>query len=244
MHSTPYDLSFRLFGFPICVQPFFWLIIALLGMPPQFPSLTAMLHSVTAFVAAAFLSVLVHELGHALIFRHIYEVPSCIILHAMGGVTIPVMPHHRKAGFIGALCEVLLSFAGPLAGFLLAALLYFAIMPLVTPLLMRPFGNAFPELSIQSWIDHWMFYTVAVSVLWGVFNLLPIYPMDGGQMSREIFCWFFRQRGIEFSLMLSIATAVVCALLALKTGRFIMPLLFGYFAFQNYQELSHPRFRR
>ncbi len=244
LHPTPHDLSFRLFGFPVRVQPFFWIVIALIGIPSTFPNLATMIHTVTAFVAAGFLSVLVHELGHALVFRHVYGVPASIVLHAVGGVTIPVIPHKRKRGFAGTACEVLLSFAGPFAGFLLAALFYFVIMPLVTPLLMRPFAGELPRLGVHFWIYIWMYFIVAVSVLWGIFNLLPVYPMDGGQISREIFCWLFRRRGVEISLILSILTAAICSVLAILKGQFFLPMFFGYFAFQNYFELTSKSFRR
>lgn len=244
LHPTPYDIEFRLFGFPVRVQPFFWIVLALIGIPSSHPNLAWLLHIVTAFVAAGFLSVLVHELGHALVFRFVYRVPASITLVAFGGVTMPLQPPMRRRGFVGTVCQVFLSFAGPLAGFILAALFYFALMPLVAPLLLRPFTDDVPPLSIHSWLMNWMFFVVAVSVVWGIFNLLPIYPLDGGQISREIFRYFFPRRGVEISLVLSILTAAICAALAVMTRQFFLAMFLGYFAFQNFQELQAPTFRR
>ncbi len=242
LQPTPYDLSFRLFGFPIRVQPWFWLIITLIGIPNEFPNLAVLLHITTAFVVAAFLSILAHELGHAFVFRFVFHVPSLIVLHGFGGVTIPARQHLRKRGFWGTCCEVWLSFSGPLAGFVLAALFYFLVIPVAQPLLFR--ANADP---LSAWLLLVIWDVVLVSLFWGIFNLLPIYPMDGGHISRELCCWLFPRRGIEFSLIISMVACVVCAVLSLRVGSLFLPLFFGFFAFQNYQELasrSYPFNRR
>ena len=76
---TPYDLKFRLFGFPIRITPWFWVVAALLGA--SFSPKTMVL-----WVAAVFLGILVHELGHAFAMRH-YGFQPEVTFHAMGGLT-------------------------------------------------------------------------------------------------------------------------------------------------------------
>src|SRR4029450_5040409 len=73
---------FRLFGIPIRVEPFFFIVVALFGIRLE------PLWLVFAFVAMAFVSVLVHELGHALTYRLLGQ-RSAIVLHGFGGFTVP-----------------------------------------------------------------------------------------------------------------------------------------------------------
>ena len=61
---TQADLNFSLFGFPVRVSPFFWSVAAILGWGlVREPKLFFL------FILAAFLSILIHELGHAFAFR-------------------------------------------------------------------------------------------------------------------------------------------------------------------------------
>ena len=87
-------------------------------------------------------------------------------------------------------------------------------------------------------------WTALISIFWGIFNLLPIYPMDGGHISREIFLFFFPRRGVEISLIVSILTAALLAVMALQSERIFIAFLFAYFAYQNYQEMTFGSFRR
>jgi len=109
---TRFDLHFTLFGFPVRVHPLFWLVVIVFGLSSA--SITALL----IWVVVVFISILVHELGHAFAMR-MYGLDSRIVLHMAGGLTVP-------GGWAGAALgrgeEIIVSFAGPLAGFLLAGL--------------------------------------------------------------------------------------------------------------------------
>ncbi|HSO11633.1 MAG TPA: hypothetical protein VLT51_04610, partial [Anaerolineales bacterium] len=78
---TQYDLRFSIAGIPVRVHPLFWLIALLLGS-------SGALVEIPIWILVVFVSILVHELGHALAFRR-YGIQSHIVLHAMGGLTIP-----------------------------------------------------------------------------------------------------------------------------------------------------------
>ncbi len=240
---SPYDVSFRFLGFAVRVHPLFWIIFLFLGAQWEIPdgNLGPWLCNLAILIAAVFVSILVHELGHALVFRHVLHVPSSIVLHGFGGATMPHYPHRRQAGVIGLLNEVLLSAAGPLAEFLLAGVLGLFLFLLQ----MTGTFNLFPEKTTilnmanpASFFVVFMLYTTAISVIWGVFNLLPIYPMDGGHIVREIFAYFSPRNGIGHSLMLSMLCAVLLAVLAFQYGQIFIVLLMAYFAYQNYSELS------
>ncbi|MBI1899784.1 MAG: peptidase, partial [Planctomycetia bacterium] len=67
--ATRFDLNFRLLGFPVRIHPFFWLSTVLLGTYGGRLAEKETAIRVLAFVLAAFISILVHELGHALTIR-------------------------------------------------------------------------------------------------------------------------------------------------------------------------------
>ena len=78
---SPGDLHFRLFGFPVRVHPFFWLITVVLNIRTVLT-----LPPLLAWVAAVFIGILVHELGHAFAMRH-YGQDPWITLYGLGGLT-------------------------------------------------------------------------------------------------------------------------------------------------------------
>lgn len=240
---TAYDLSFRFLGFPVRIHPFFWVLVVFLGIGGKIDHLAIWFLQLAVWVAAVLVSILVHELGHALVFRHVFGVPSYIVLHALGGVTIPVRPPPRRHGLGGVLRQVLLSASGVLLQFLLAGILLAVLVAMFSSF--AAFAQALDSerAGARGLVVLWMYYTIVVSIVWGIFNLLPIYPMDGGHISREIFSFFSPRRGVANSLVLSIVVAVLCAVLSLRTGRPFLPILLGYFAYQNYVELVRGSFR-
>jgi len=234
MNPTPQDISFRLFGFPTSIQPFFWLVAALITALHLGPidNMPIWLVQMLVGTAGVLLSILVHELGHALTFRYLFRTPCTIVLHGFGGAAIPLRHYSRSYGFRGMVANSFLSFSGPLAGFILAFLMLMLLQ--VIPADDRLAPSLF--LFFLGW-------TAAISIIWGIFNLLPIYPMDGGRIVREFFAFCFPRRGVEFSLILSMMLAAVLAVLALRFGQFFITFIFGYFAYQNYQEMSARSFR-
>jgi Zn-dependent protease len=206
----------------------------LLFMHVQIDSLRLWILNMAVCVCAIFISVLVHELGHAFVFRHIFSVESDIMLHGMGGVTIPLRPLRRYYGAKGMLCKVFLSAAGCLAGFVLAAGAYGLLMTINVQ------QNGFGLLNI---VQNFLSWTMIISIVWGIFNLLPIYPLDGGQIFREIFLFFSPRKGLANSLVISMVTAGICVALCVSYQRFFIALLAGFLAYQNYLELTRQSFR-
>jgi len=238
MRPNSNDLSFSLFGFPTFIQPFFWLVALFLAVGSVGNinnDMPIWLAKMLLGVAGVLLSVLVHEIGHALVFRHIFGTPCTIVLHGFGGMAIP--QHHRRGyGFTGAVAECFLAFSGPLAGFVLA---FFAIILL----LLIPEN---PENAVLATVLFCFFleWTAFISIVWGVLNLLPIYPMDGGHISREVFTFFSPRRGVNHSLILSMTLAVLLAVWGLQSRMILLTIIFAIFAYQNYQEWSMRSFRR
>src|SRR5689334_12648737 len=103
--------KFRAFGIPVAVEGWFWLATVFLGGGLQAHSPEAWA-GVAVWTAVVLVSILVHELGHALVGRRFGASPS-IRLHAFGGVTFLPGPHLTRAQ------NTFVSAAGPLAGLLL-----------------------------------------------------------------------------------------------------------------------------
>jgi stage IV sporulation protein FB len=236
---TQFDLRFTVAGIPVSVHPLFWLVATLLGS-------SGSLVFIPIWIFVIFVSILIHELGHAFAFRR-YGQRSRIVLHFAGGLTIPETS--ALDGWAGVpsspMQNIFISIAGPFAGFLFAALIIvsvlvtggavqttwlFGFIPLpLSPSL--PFGGALLEVFVATLL--W------VNIFWGLMNLLPVYPLDGGQVSRNIFIQYDPWDGVRKSLWLSVIAGGVIALVAFFVLRSTyMAFLFGLLAFQSFQALQ------
>ncbi len=235
---TQGDLNFVLFGIPVRVHPLFWFVGLLLGL--HSPTAAAMI----AWIAALFLGILVHELGHAAVMRSYGFYPS-IVLYGMGGLAMygPGQQYGgRRPGFGG---QVLISAAGPLAGFVLAAVVAAGMHLAGHTLFVVRIAGLVPMIfvgdPIESYFIRFVNDLLFISVFWGVINLLPVYPLDGGQIAREVALRLNPQGGFRLSLIISFVVAALVAVVALvhlgRDGVF-MALLFGYMAVNSYAMLS------
>ena len=208
---TPYDVRFPLLGFPVRVHPGFWFAALVLGgnRPPD---------AAAVWVAVVLVSVLVHELGHAVLQRAFGGRPA-ITLYAFGGVASAVGV--RDSWWR----NVAVSLAGPAAGFALAGAVYGAIVAFGQP------GAPLGRLAAADLL--W------VNVVWGVVNLAPIWPLDGGRVARELIGLVASPRGaIVGSLALSTGCGAVLAAYAYtQTGSLWNTALFGLLAYQSYEAL-------
>src|SRR5262249_34148674 len=80
-----------------------------------------------------------------------------------------------------------------------------------------------------------------VNVYWGLVNLLPIYPLDGGQAARAIFERNDPIRGQRKSLIVSAWVAVGFALIGLLTQSIYLVAMFGILAAGSAQALEAER---
>jgi Zn-dependent protease len=204
-------LHFKVGPFPVSVYPWFFLSAILLGAGYGFG------WRMLAWIFVVFVSVLVHELGHALIGLAFGGRPE-IRLEAFGGVTFPQFRTRPRPGR-----QFVLSFAGPIAGLLLGALAYAIV-------------RAFPPErgSVSAFV---MAQFVWVSIVWAAFNLLPILPLDGGNMMLAFIEGVRRRPSVAIASWISVAMALaVAAALTWLFGPDPFALLWlGLFALQNFQ---------
>lgn len=170
------------------------------------------------WVAVILVSVLVHEGGHALAFTAFGQ-PCRVELTAFGGVTIPGRPKQGR-GALKTWKMVLVTLAGPAAGLALAGV----------ALLLG--GGLDP--TPQNLYGYALSLTVVLNLIWTIANLLPVMPLDGGQVIRQIAQRIFGERAVRgvFIWGVLFSASAALALLAL----FLAPLpaiLFALLAFQN-----------
>lgn len=177
---------------PIRIHPLFWLLIIAFGWLS-----TESIQGTVACGAVIFMSVLIHEYGHALT-ANIFGQKAWIDLVGLGGMT------RRRGPSLKFWQEFLIVLNGPLAGFALYLL----------------------GTGLQSWIggrmDPFMAsvldFAIFINWFWTIFNLLPIQPLDGGSLVSILLETMFGLRGIKIALFLSMLCALALGLLAFLVG--------------------------
>ena len=242
---TNYDWNFSLLGFSVRVHPAFLIMPLLLGQSfigeGTNPGMALVVLTVVFFG-----SILFHELGHSLAFRY-YGIDSYIVLYWMGGVACPTGSGFGKRRTYDEKAQIVVSLAGPIFNFLLGGLLigiiylaggsviYFqsGLFPMFVPALQ---GSVFAGNQAI-----WIFFAAGLfaNLVWGLLNLIPVYPLDGGQVARAAFKMFDGHNGLRTSLTFSLIVAVVVALYGFRTGDQFIGIFFGFMAYSNYQMLQH-----
>lgn len=238
---TAYDLNFALFGIPIRVHPLFWLAGLLLG--PKDGGAQQILFWIVAF----FLGILCHELGHALVMRK-QGYFSWITLYGFGGLASCDRLQRSGSKYSDSWRQIAISAAGPLAGFLLAVVAVIAVRMLgysVFWIIGAPFGIMAHVVDISSnfaqqpqwlgFVNNFLF----VTIVYGILNLLPVYPLDGGQIARELLTMVVGADGVRLSLFLSMVVAGCLAMYgAVRLQDIFMTIFFGYLAYSSFATLQ------
>lgn len=248
---TPWDLNFQIFGFPVRVHPLFWLVGVLLGFSG---GENAGIDLLIWFVAL-FSSILIHELGHALMIRH-FGRQAYIVLYAMGGLAIEGRPRgdyeysfEPYGGMQRARTpreQILISAAGPGIQLLLALAIVVAInvtggrvqmhwdglLPLPLPVLAGEIGRNRNFVTLV-----WML--LYVNIYWPVINLLPVLPLDGGQIAMQVLTQQDPWSGTQRALWLSVIVGGGMAVLAMFAMRQLFTaMLFASLAASSYLALQ------
>jgi Zn-dependent protease len=174
-------LSFRLGKIPVRVRPSFFLTAVLLGL------YNTNLLLLVSWAVIVFASVLLHESGHAMMGLAFGLNPQ-IDLHGMGGTTSWTTPRE-----ISTARRIAISLAGPGAGFVAAAIVRYGLGP-----------SAFPQ---TPWGDFLYQALLFVNFSWGVLNLLPMLPLDGGNVMAQILNALTKGRGERPARIVSLVVA-------------------------------------
>jgi hypothetical protein len=179
-----------------------------------------------------------------------YGMRASIVLYHFGGLAIPdsfgsfgrISRFHRRQN------QLVISVAGPAAQLALAAIVIggveaagYGFADSIWPLnLFLPQNDKPPVPSFVGAVA--LYFVAAPSIYWALLNLVPVYPLDGGQIARELFVLFGRRDALRESLGLSLFCAIGCALYAYSSGQPMLAMLFVSLAFSSYQLLQMGHF--
>jgi len=255
--ESAYDLRFQVFGIPTRVTWGFWVAAIVLGWSycngwdytfsksdidsPGAPILLVI------WSAAIFLSILVHELGHAMVMQY-YGLPTRMVLYHFGGLAISNNLgswNAARRGTLNARDSLLISAAGPAAQLLLAMFVYgigrYLQMPLeLDELIQSYFRIAPPVVDPPSSAAAFIMFNAIItpSVLWALLNLLPILPMDGGNIMLHTLVMTKNRDPQRNSHLVSIFVAVLVAIYCFQFGDTMLGLMCFVFAASNWQQLQ------
>lgn len=195
-------ISFRLFGIPVAVRPSFLLIAALLGLSSR------RLDLVVAWVGVVFVSILVHELGHALTARA-FGAKVEIELNGIGGLTSWSSTEEE----FGPGRRATVAAAGSAVGVVFGGLVW----------LIATFTGPFSGVS--GFVVSNMIW---VNVFWGLLNWLPIRPLDGGHLLVSLLQKVTPTRAERIGNVVFLVTAVAALAIALWMERIFIVVLAGW----------------
>ena len=245
---TGYDLNFSCFGFPVRVHPAFFIMPLLLGNGLITPAVNQGV-GLLVVTGIFFVSILIHEIGHAVAFRY-FGIPSRIVLYWMGGLAIPETSRawgNRSNGALSPNQQIIVSFAGPAFGLALAVVFYGLVYLLGGKVVLLNEGflpffiPAFPEGSKYAGsgiVFMICFGGIMLNLFLNILNLAPIYPLDGGQIARQFMVKIDAYNGIRNSIILSLGCAILIAVFSLSSGDRFLAFFFGFMAWTNYQMLQ------
>jgi Zn-dependent protease len=173
-----------------------WFLVALFEISDRQKRYSSLSWNVLEYLAL-FLIVMLHEYGHALACRQVGGQANRIVLWPLGGVAY-VNPPQRPGATLWSIA------AGPLVNV--------ALLPVLTLLLFlsRSMGWAQSIPNAHAWLRAVWYINVGLFI----FNMLPIYPLDGGQILRSLL-WFVLGRARSLMAATIIGFVGVAGLIAL-----------------------------
>src|SRR5262245_30297448 len=180
-----------MFGINVRVHPLFWLVGAILC----YDLIEFGIQWVLLAMFCVFVSILLHEMGHVVVGR-MFGSHGYIVLYALGGLAFESSRLDKRWQ------RIAVYFAGPGVQFIL-----YGILRLLFPYLPLPSDRA----TLLGFLNVYEFF-LWINLAWPILNLLPIWPLDGGQISRELFTAGSPRNGVRLSIQLSITVAGLLAL--------------------------------
>lgn len=194
---------------PIHIYPIFWVLSFAIGLINS-----SSIFEIFIWVGIVFVSVLIHEFGHALTALFFGQKVHIDLL-GFGGLT------HRHGKKLKKWQDFLVVFNGPLAGFLFCLGcygLYFYLEPLK-----------------EGVIAYVLQATILINVYWTVLNLLPVQPLDGGHLLSIFMEGLFGVKGLKISLFISMILALIMTLVSFLVHQIFAGVIFFMFMFENYR---------
>lgn len=266
--ETPYDLRFQLLGIPVRIHPFFWLVAAMLGWRSENIPLVLIWvgcvfvsilvheygHGLTARAFGASPSILLHAFGGLCFYQADRQSPRqrlavllwgpgagfllCLAVMAVFSALFGITPAEHLAFVQYMLCRIF-TFLQDVPGMLpnMGAVLGGERK------LLRLDARAMADFDPNALHAPFEIYRalVYINLLWGLINLLPIWPLDGGQVTQTVLSEVNPYNGRRWTHIVSLLTAALCAIAIVINSQgqsMFNTLFFIYFAVINYQMLD------
>jgi Zn-dependent protease len=214
---------FRFAGIDVFVH-WSWLVAAIVLIQLRQRDYASFIWNVIEYLTL-FAIVLLHEFGHSLACRQVGGTANRILLWPLGGIAF-VAPPPRPGAVLWSIA------AGPLVNVLLVPV----------TLGIRLFAMA------QGWIaqdtdpDRFLVHVIILNIGLLVFNMLPIYPLDGGQIVQSLL-WFVIGQAQSLRVVslfgLVVASSLVCFALWARNTWFVV--LAGFMAMRCWSGFQQSR---
>ena len=201
-----------------------WFIVAAIEIQMRSGRYSSVIWNVLEYLAI-FVIVLMHEFGHALACRQVGGTANQIMLWPLGGIAY-VDPPQRPGATLWSIA------AGPLVNVVLTPILWGAL------LIGR--GAGWPDSSPDIYLFLRTVLWINVSLL--IFNMLPIYPLDGGKILWALL-WFFlgRARSLLVATVLGFIGIVGYVILAIQSGFSWLLVMAIYLVFNCWTSFKYAR---
>jgi Zn-dependent protease len=195
-------ISFRLAGIPVTIHPSFLLVAALLGLS------TGQIELVLAWIGVVFVSILIHELGHAITARS-FGAEVAIELNGIGGLTTWSGAEEK----LGPGRRAAVAAAGSAVGVVFGLIVWLVA------------GLTGPYSGVTGFVLNNL---VFVNVFWGLLNWLPIRPLDGGHLFTSLLQKIAPANAQRISNVVFLVTAAAALGAALWFRLFFVAILAGW----------------
>jgi len=209
---------FQAFGIDVFLHVSWFLIVAI---EYQYAAQHSLFHNPLwnlAVYVGLFAIVTMHEFGHALACRSVGGDAKRIILWPLGGIAF-VAPPQRPGPVLWSIA------AGPLVNVALVPVTIALVFLFQVPLMQGPLTD----------VQQFVLIMASINIVLLVFNLLPIYPLDGGQILQAIL-WFFigRSKSLSITSVVGIGGAGCGGSVALWTTRWILLAIAVFVCYQAF----------
>jgi len=214
--------SFR--GIPVYFS--IWFIVLVAYVAARVTTVGPLSGVLLGLIAAAviLISLIVHEFGHALVARA-FRLRPVVLLHGWGGLCAHSSPRSARD-------DTLIILSGPGAGLIFGVLIW-GVTALLDGMMGANWGADLPYL--------WVFLDDLImwNIYWSLINLLPIYPLDGGQLF-QIFAYkkWAPTEAHKYTHFLGMALAVVGFFYASATRSTLLVVVAILIFIENLQRLQ------
>lgn len=206
-----YSMSFTCLNIPVRIHSTFWIFLIFFTQIYEYFSIESVILGLVMMF-----SLLVHEYGHALTAVYFGAKPT-INLYAFGGNA-----QYNDAGMTRTQ-QFFITLNGPLFEGLLIAISYF--------LLESDIFNSY------YYVVYTLYVTMQLNIIWCLFNLIPVAPLDGGRMMCYLLQEKFQEKGYTASLWIGLASVVLITPFLFYEGFNFFAAFLIIFGIQNIQKL-------